>query len=99
VVEQALSRPVSYGRLFYCTSAGSFYPHPIPLNDTTRAAGLEVLQIIDRAVESGFLAASPTEEACGRCDFQCVCGPDVFRRVRRKPQDALGDLAALRSLA
>ena len=43
-VEAALGARVSHGRLFYCTSAGSFVEHPIPLNDTTRARGLEVLQ-------------------------------------------------------
>jgi ATP-dependent helicase/nuclease subunit B len=96
-VEAALARPVSVGRLFYCTAAGSYTEHPIPVNERTRASGLEVLQIIDRAIASGFLAAAPTEEACGRCDFRPVCGPDVFRRVGRKPQDRLADLAALRS--
>jgi len=96
VVERALERSVRSGRLFYCTSAGSFYPHEIPLNEANRAAGLEVLQVIDRAIENGFLAAAPHEEACDRCDYRPVCGPDVFRRVRRKPQDRLADLEALR---
>jgi ATP-dependent helicase/nuclease subunit B len=66
------------------------------LNERTRAAGIEVLQIIDRAVEAGFLAATPSQDACGRCDFRAVCGPDVFRRVSHKPQDRLADLRALR---
>jgi ATP-dependent helicase/nuclease subunit B len=96
-VEAALERPVSHGRLFYCTGAGGFYSHPIPLNEMTRAAGLEVLQVVDRSIESGFLAAAPTEEACGRCDFQPVCGSDVYRRVKRKPQERIADLIALRS--
>ncbi|MBI4886583.1 MAG: PD-(D/E)XK nuclease family protein [Acidobacteria bacterium] len=96
-VEAALGRTVSQGRLFYCTSAGGYAEHEIPLHARTRAAGIEVLQVIDRAVEQGFLAAAPTEDACGRCDFRPVCGPDVFRRVGRKPQDRLADLAALRS--
>jgi CRISPR/Cas system-associated exonuclease Cas4 (RecB family) len=96
-VEAALGRPVSHGRLFYCTASGSYCEHPIPLNEMTRAAGLEVLQVIDRAVEQGFLAATPTEEACSRCDFRAVCGPDVFRRVSRKPQERIADLAAMRS--
>jgi CRISPR/Cas system-associated exonuclease Cas4 (RecB family) len=96
-VEAALGTRVGYGRLFYCTATGSFAEHGIPLNDSTRAQGLEVLRIIDRAVESGFLAAAPDEEACSRCDFRPVCGPGVRRRVQRKPQDKLADLIELRS--
>jgi CRISPR/Cas system-associated exonuclease Cas4 (RecB family) len=96
-VEAALGRSVRSGRLFYCTAAGSFHPHEIPFNDVNRAAGLEVLQIIDRAIERGFLAAAPAEESCGRCDFHGVCGPDVHRRVLLKPQDALLDLHAMRT--
>ena len=98
-VERALGRGVSQGRLFYCTAAGSFAEHEIPLNERTRAAGLEVLQVIDRAIETGFLAAAPAEDACSRCNFRPVCGPDVFRRVSRKPQDRLADLQELRGRA
>jgi RecB family exonuclease len=94
---EALGKPVSHGRLFYCTAAGSFHEHPIPLNDITRPAGLEVLQIIDRAVEHGFLAAAPGADACSRCDYTSVCGPDVAKRVLQKPQDRLADLHALRA--
>jgi hypothetical protein len=96
-VENALGTPVSHGRLFYCTSSGSFYEHPIPLSDLARTAGLDVLRIVDRAIRDGFLAASPAEDACGRCDFISVCGRDVPRRVARKPPDKLADLYALRS--
>ena len=96
VAERALSAPVYCGRLFYCTSAGSFFEHPIPLSETTRTAGLEVLRVIDRAVETGFLAASPAEEACDRCNFIAVCGREVARRVAHKPQDKLADLDAIR---
>jgi CRISPR/Cas system-associated exonuclease Cas4 (RecB family) len=96
-VETALEREVSHGRLFYCTSAGSFFSHPILLDERSRAAGIEVLEVIDRAIETGFLAAAPSEEACDRCDFRPVCGSDVFRRVARKPQESLADLAALRN--
>jgi CRISPR/Cas system-associated exonuclease Cas4 (RecB family) len=96
-VEAALGGRVSYGRLFYCTSVGSFTEHGIPLNETTRAQGLEVLRVIDRAIETGFLAAAPAEDACSRCDYRPVCGPGVRRRVQRKPQDRLADLLELRS--
>jgi hypothetical protein len=96
-IEAALDQPVYCGRLFYCTSAGSFYPHEIPLNELTRKAGLEALQVVDRAIEHGFLAPAPAEEACGRCDFRSVCGHGVFQRILRKPQDRLADLLALRN--
>ena len=96
-VEAALGGRVGYGRLFYCTSVGSFTEHGIPLNDVSRAQGLEALRIIDRAIETGFLAAAPAEDACSRCDYRPVCGPGVRRRVQRKPQDQLADLHELRS--
>jgi hypothetical protein len=96
-IENVLDRPVSHSRLFYCTSAGAFHQHPVPVSDTTRRLGLDVLETVDRAIEQGFLAAAPAEHACERCDFMCICGTDEFRRVRRKPQDALADLIALRS--
>jgi ATP-dependent helicase/nuclease subunit B len=96
-IEAALDQPVYCGRLYYCTSAGSFYTHEIPLNAYTRDAGLEVLKVVDRAIERGFLAPAPTEDACGRCDFRPVCGPGMFNRIRRKPQNELADLLALRS--
>jgi len=95
-VEAALGREVEGGRLFYCTSAGGFTEHPVPLDARARAAGLEVLQVVDRAVERGWLAAAPAEGACERCDFRPVCGPDVGRRVSRKPQEQLADLIELR---
>ena len=31
--------------------------------------GIEVLEIVDRAVELGMLPPAPTERACGMCDF------------------------------
>jgi ATP-dependent helicase/nuclease subunit B len=95
-VEQALGRPVTVGRLFYCTSAGQFTDHPIPLNEQNRRAGLEALEIIDRAIELGFLPAAPGERSCTWCDFLPVCGPDEPRRVRQKAAEKLGDLEALR---
>jgi hypothetical protein len=58
---------------------------------------MEVLRVIDLAIQNGFLAAAPDEDACDRCDYRAVCGPDVARRVRRKPQDKLADLLELRN--
>ena len=77
-IEAALGRPVSQGRLFYCTAAGSLSSIEIPLNERTRAAGIEVLQVIDRAVESGFLAAAPTEDAAAAATSGRCAGPTCF---------------------
>jgi len=95
-IEHALQAPVHSGRLFYCTSAGGFVDHEIPINEGNRRVGLEALEIIDRAIELGFLPAAPGERACAWCDFLPVCGPDEPRRVSNKPPDKLGDLEALR---
>jgi CRISPR/Cas system-associated exonuclease Cas4 (RecB family) len=97
-LEQGLGSRVIEGRLFYCTTVGGFAVHPIPLNDYTRSLGLQVLQIVDRAIEQGFLVAAPDERACTWCDFRPVCGPREEERVKRKARPQLADLDALRGL-
>jgi CRISPR/Cas system-associated exonuclease Cas4 (RecB family) len=97
-MEAALGLPVVSGRLYYCTSAGGFTEHEIPLNDRTRRAGLEVLEIVDRAIELGFLPPAPAARACSWCDFRLICGPHEEKRLRHKSPDKLGDLLALREM-
>jgi ATP-dependent helicase/nuclease subunit B len=97
-VERALGKPVESARLYFATTVGGFAECPVPLNDFTRAQGLQVLTIVDRSVEQGFLPAAPDERACTWCDFRPVCGPREEERVRRKAVDKLADLAALRSM-
>src|SRR5262249_22538748 len=95
-VEQALHASVHSGRLFYCTSAGGFADHEIPINEANRRIGLEALEIIDRAIEIGFLPAAPDQRACTLCGFLAVCGPGEPRRVAGKAQEKLGDPEPLR---
>jgi ATP-dependent helicase/nuclease subunit B len=97
-VEQGLGVRVTGGRLFFCTTAGGFADREIPITDTTRARGLEVLSIIDRAIEQGFLTAAPADGACAWCDFRAACGPREEDRVKRKRRDRLADLTALRAM-
>ena len=97
-VERILERPVTGGRLFYCTAAGGFTERPVPLTDVNRRAGLAALEIIDRAIELGFLPPAPAERACNWCDFRPVCGPDEAAHLRRKPSEHLADLTALREM-
>lgn len=99
-LEAITGEPVEEGRLSYCTAAGQFSTHPIRMDDVVRQRGLEVLEIIDRAVEHGMLAAKPGPSyggsACDYCDFRAVCGPDEFSRTKRKPE--VPDLDALRRM-
>lgn len=97
-VERALGLPVESGRLFYCTAAGGFTDHEIPINEGNRRAGLEALEIIDRAIELAFLPAAPADRACAWCDFRSVCGPHEEERIKVKPREKLGDLDALRRM-
>jgi CRISPR/Cas system-associated exonuclease Cas4 (RecB family) len=97
-VAHGLGQPVASGRLYYCTTAGGFGERDIPIDDYARRQGLEVLTIVDRAVEQGFLAAAPSERACTWCDFRAACGPREEERVAHKAKDRLADLAALRSM-
>ena len=84
------------GRLSFCTTLGDFSTHEIQLFGESRKTGLEVLEIIDRSIEGGLLAARPAAEACGMCDFETVCGRDEERRTRRKDAARFADLDALR---
>jgi len=97
-IEQGLGRPVSAGRLYYCTTPGGFGEHSIRIDAVSRAQGLEALTIVDRAIELGHLPAAPAKDACRWCDFRPVCGPEEERRVASKPEALVGDLHALRAM-
>lgn len=86
------------GRLFYCTSAGGFTTHEIPLMGEAPHRGVEVLEIVDRAIENGALAARPAHEACDWCDFRVVCGSGEPQRTRHKDPKLFADLDALRKM-
>jgi hypothetical protein len=100
VAERLLGVPVSYARLSFTTTAGGFTEHPVSVRDEHRRAGLEVLEIIDRAVEQGALPQSPKKGACHWCDFRAVCGPLEEKRASHKNRalGALDDLSALRAM-
>jgi ATP-dependent helicase/nuclease subunit B len=95
-LEGALGRTVVEGRLYYATMDGGYRDVRIPLDADARRLGIEVLEIIDRAIEGGFLAAAPDERACAWCDFRPVCGPGAQSRAARKSAAPLADLLELR---
>ena len=97
-VEQALQRPVAESRLVFCTVDGNFSTRPVSLGDDERRQGVEVLEIIDRAVAAGSLLPAPRKNACDWCDFKVVCGPWEAVRSERKDSRPLADLRALRAM-
>lgn len=97
-VEAVLGAPVVESRLSYCTTAGGYAVHSVPLIDLARKAGLEVLTVIDRAIASGILPPAPKPDACQRCDFTAVCGADAARRAAVKPAALVADVHAVRQL-
>jgi CRISPR/Cas system-associated exonuclease Cas4 (RecB family) len=96
-VEAATGCTVESARFSYCTTAGGFTEHSVPINERTRSMGIEALEIIDRAVELGMLPPAPSEKACTFCDFLSVCGPNQERRARRKSREQIADLLELRN--
>ena len=96
VVEAATGCTVESARFSYCTTAGGFTEHSVPINERSRDMGIEALEIIDRAVELGMLPPAPAERACTFCDFLPVCGPNQERRARRKSREQIADLIELR---
>jgi ATP-dependent helicase/nuclease subunit B len=100
VVEQLFERTVSESRLYFATSAAGFTSHGVSLRDEAKQAGLEVLDIIDRAIAAAHLPVAPRDGACGFCDFRAVCGPLEERRYRNKAKDddIVGDLLELRRM-
>ena len=61
--------PSGTSRLFFCTINGEYTTRPVSLGDRERRQGLEVIEIIDRAIETGCLLPAPREGACRWCDF------------------------------
>ena len=91
---------MSAARLSFATTAGGFTEHPVSVRDAYRRAGVEVLEVIDRAVDKPGHAATPRKGACAWCDFRAVCGPlEEQRAVRKNTRlGVLDDFAALRGM-
>jgi ATP-dependent helicase/nuclease subunit B len=96
--ERLLGEPVESGRLYYCSSRGSYEERVVPLDDSARAAAREFASIVGGALARGFLPAAPVEDGCQRCDYRRVCGPYEETRVAQKPQPRLASLERLRTM-
>ena len=99
-IEQGLGKKVVRRRASSTRRRPAASPStPIPINDYTRSQGLQVLAIIDRAVETRVPAGAPPSER-----LHVVRFPPGLRsargRARRRTRRATGspDLEALRSM-
>jgi ATP-dependent helicase/nuclease subunit B len=95
-IEDVLAARVVESRLFYCTRNGGFSERVVPMSESARARGVDVLAVIDRAIASGFLPPAPRPRACGICDFRDVCGPQEELRIQKKDGVRLDELRTLR---
>jgi hypothetical protein len=91
-------RTVHAGRLYFCTSAGEFADHIVPLDDDARRAASLVAETIGNALAQPSLPAAPDQDGCDRCDYRPICGPYEALRVRRKPVSRLAALLDLRAV-
>lgn len=89
---------VEGGRLYYCTSNGSFAERDIALDRAARQAAGDVGRIVGEALEKPFLPAYPSRGACQWCDYRIVCGPYEETRTARKPAKDVARLLYLREL-
>ncbi|HEY6395405.1 MAG TPA: PD-(D/E)XK nuclease family protein, partial [Candidatus Binataceae bacterium] len=96
--ESVLKEPVHFGRLYYCTAAGGYEERIVQINDAARAAAHNFADIVNTALESGFLPAAPAKDECVWCDYRRVCGPYEERRVAIKPAPRLASLKRLREI-
>ncbi len=87
---------VDSGRLYYSTATGEFTEVVVPLDERARKAADLVAKTVGDAVAGAFLPAAPGDKACKYCDYLRVCGPYEEERTRRKRQDELAPLMALR---
>ncbi len=98
-IERIRKQSVAEARLWYCTATGGYSERVVPITDTTRGCGSEVLRIINHAIKDGFLPPAPKERACRWCDFRAVCGPYEEIRVTRKDPKPLAALFDLRKMS
>jgi RecB family exonuclease len=96
--EVLLGSAVESGGLYYCTADGDFTERRIRLDELSRGHATTALNVIDHAIEQGFLPAAPQKDACRSCNYRMVCGPQEEYRTGRKPTVRLAELNALRDL-
>jgi ATP-dependent helicase/nuclease subunit B len=96
--ERVLDKPISAGRLYYCTATGGYEERVVEINNEARQSARDFVAILKESLEAGFLPAAPDDRECQWCDYQRVCGPYEERRSKIKPQARLESLKKLRAM-
>ena len=87
---------VESGRLFFCTQKGDYQVVEVELNDESRKAAAEVLELTDSMILHGSFPAFPRQHACDYCDYRSLCGPYEELRSAKKDTTPLRRLEGLR---
>ena len=87
---------VESGRLFFCTQKGEYQTFEVELDEESREAAAEVLELADSMILHGSFPAFPRERACEYCDYRSVCGPYEELRSAKKDAAPLKRLEELR---
>ena len=90
---------VTSGRLYFCTSAGGFAEHVVPLDERDALRPFRSLRRLEGLSRGPFLPAAPDSGQCDLCDFRVVCGPYEERRTARKIAGTPGAASGLASAA
>jgi ATP-dependent helicase/nuclease subunit B len=96
--ERLLGAATESSRLSYCTQRGNYQLVEIPVTPEGRDRVSRVFEIIDNALEQGFLPAAPQTNACTLCDYRVICGPYEELRTSRKSDAELELLEELRMM-
>ncbi|MDP8981058.1 MAG: PD-(D/E)XK nuclease family protein [Acidobacteriota bacterium] len=94
--ERLLDAATESSRLSYCTQRGNYQLVEIPVTSEGRQRVARVFEIIDDALERGFLPSAPQAKACTLCDYRVICGPYEELRTSRKSDAELELLEELR---
>ncbi len=90
---------VTTARLYFATRRGGFETVEVPIAPDTVGRAMRVLDAIDGAIEKGVLLAAPRREACERCAYRVICGPNEEQRTHRRQGANAAEREVLAALA
>ncbi|MEM6368303.1 MAG: PD-(D/E)XK nuclease family protein [Myxococcota bacterium] len=94
--EAILGRPVLGATLHYATLRAGFHERPALFLGAAERQGVlrQFFEQVDGQHEMGAFLPRPESGACGRCDYQPLCGPREEQRTAHKLDDEAGSAFA-----